>query len=104
MALFSRNDDVLDLHHQIAALRKEVASLSRSASKKGAAAYHDASDSASDLYGELADRVAGALPVIRRRAHDIEDTIRENPARTAAAVGLVALVVTAALLMGNRRR
>ncbi|MEO3389241.1 hypothetical protein [Mesorhizobium sp. CAU 1741] len=104
MAFFSRNDDALDLHHQIAALRKEVASLSRSAGKKGASAYHGASDSASEFYGDLADRVAGALPVIRRRAHDIEDTIRENPTRTAAAVGLVALVVTAALLMGNRRR
>jgi hypothetical protein len=103
MALFSRNDDVLDLHRQIALLRKEMATLSRSAAKRGASAYRDTRDEAGDLYGEIVERVSDALPVIRKRAHDLEETIRANPQRTVAVVGLAALAVAAVALFGSRR-
>jgi hypothetical protein len=76
MALFSGPGTGHDIHRDVEALRREVAALSRIAAKR----------------------------VIRRRAHDLEETIRDNPARTAAAIGLAALAIAAAaLLLGNRR-
>lgn len=104
MALFSNHSDSFDVNDEIAALRKEVASLSRALSKRGAAAYRGASHEASDLYGDIAERVVSAMPAIRKRAHDIEDTIRDNPQRTVATIGLAALVVTAAVVFASSRR
>lgn len=104
MALFSHHHDLFDLRHEVGALRKEVAALAKTASKQGSSAYRGTRDQANDLYAELADRVSDALPVIRRRAHDLEETIRANPTRTVAVVGLVALTVAAAAILGGRRR
>ncbi|MCO5147049.1 MAG: hypothetical protein M9895_12835 [Aquamicrobium sp.] len=104
MALFSGRSNGHDLHRDIEALRREVAALSRAATKRGTAAWRGASDEASGLYDDVAERIGHALPVIRRRAHDLEETIRDNPGRAAAAVGLAALTIAAmALLLGNRR-
>lgn len=104
MALFSGRSTGSDLHRDIEALRREVAALSRAASRRGSAAWRGASDEASGLYDDVAERIGHALPVIRRRARDLEETIRDNPARTAAVVGLAALAIAAmALLFGNRR-
>lgn len=104
MALFGHSQDHLDIHDEVAALRREVSALSRAVSKRSAAAYGSASDSAADLYAEIADKVVAALPVIRRRAHDLEETIRDNPTRTMAAVGLMTLGIAAVVLLGSRRR
>ncbi len=104
MALFSGRSNGHDLHRDIEALRREVAALSRAATKRGSAAWRGASDEASGLYDDVAERIGHALPVIRRRAHDLEETIRDNPGRAAAAIGLAALTIAAmALLLGNRR-
>lgn len=104
MALFSGRSNGYDLHRDIEALRREVAALSRAATKRGSAAWRGASDEASGLYDDVAERIGHALPVIRRRAHDLEETIRDNPGRAVAAVGLAALTIAAvALLLGNRR-
>lgn len=104
MALFTGRSNGYDLHRDIEALRREVAALSRAATRRGAAAWRGAGDEASGFYDDVAERVGHALPVIRRRARDLEETIRDNPARAAAAVGLAALAVAAmALLLGNRR-
>ncbi|MBE0692618.1 MAG: hypothetical protein IH590_05870 [Aquamicrobium sp.] len=104
MALFSSRDSGYDLHRDIEALRREIAALSRTASKRGAAAWRGATDEASGLYDDVAERFNNALPVIRRRARDLEETIRDNPTRTAAVVGLAALTVAAmAFLMSHRR-
>jgi ElaB/YqjD/DUF883 family membrane-anchored ribosome-binding protein len=45
-----RDDAVRELEAQISKLRKEVAHLSKSASKRGAARYDDARESASDAW------------------------------------------------------
>lgn len=105
MALFTSRSNGYDLQRDIEALRREVAALSRSASKRGASAWRGASDEASGLYDDVAERIGHALPVIRRRAHDLEETIRDNPARAAAIVGLAALTLAAAaFVLGGSRR
>ena len=105
MALFSSRSNGHDLHRDIEALRREVAALSRSASRRGATVWRGASDEASGLYDDVAERFNNALPVIRRRAHDLEETIRDNPGRAAAVVGLAALaLVAAAVVLGGNRR
>lgn len=104
MTFFSRHDDTTDMHRQIASLQKELAALSRGASRRGQAAYRGASHEASELYDDLSERIADALPVIRRKAHDVETTIRANPGRTIAVVGLAAALVAAAVVIGSGRR
>lgn len=103
MAFFSHHDDTLDINRQIAALQKQIAALSRAASKKGAAAYHEAGSEAAHLYDDISSRVADAMPVIRKRARHLEDSVRENPGRAVAVVGLAALLITAAVMLSGRR-
>lgn len=103
MAFFSHNDHTPDFNRQIAALQKQMAALSRSASKRGTSAYHDASSEAAHLYDDLSGKVADALPVIRKRARHLEETVREHPGRAVAAVGLAALLVTAAVMICGKR-
>lgn len=104
MALFSNGNGGFDLEREIGALRREVATLGRRVSKRGAKAYHSAGDELTDLYEDIADRFSAALPVIGRRARAIEHTIRDHPTRTVAVVGLAALAVAAAVLLTSRRR
>lgn len=104
MALFSSRDSSYDLHRDIEALRREIAALSRSASKRGTAAWRGASDEAAGLYDDVTERFNNALPVIRRRARDLEETIRDNPARSAAVIGLAALTVAAFAFLASHRR
>jgi len=104
MALFSNGNDGFDLEREMAALRREVAALGRSASKRGAKAYQHAGSELTDIYDDVAERLAAALPVLGKRARSLEHTIRDNPTRTVAVVGLAALAVTAAVLFSGRRR
>lgn len=104
MALFSSRSNGHDLHRDIETLRREVAALSRAATKRGAAAWRGASDEASGFYDDVAERFGNAMPVIRRSARDLEDTIRDNPGRAAAAVGLAALALAAAAFVLSSRR
>ena len=53
---------------------------------------------------DVAERFGNAMPVIRRSARDLEDTIRDNPGRAAAAVGLAALALAAAAFVLSSRR
>jgi len=105
MALFSSRSSNHDIHRDIEALRRDIAALSRSASKRGAKAWRGAADEASGLYEDVSERFSHALPLMRQRAHDLEETIRDNPGRTIAVAGLAALAFVAAVcLIGNNRR
>lgn len=91
-------DDLVDsLESQVEALRKEVSGLRKVLAKRGAAAYADASETAENVYEDLAQRWAEALPHVRKRAKAVEQTARDNPGATAA-VGLVVVGLLAALL------
>jgi ElaB/YqjD/DUF883 family membrane-anchored ribosome-binding protein len=93
-----RGDIEDDLEEQVARLTKEISSLKKALSKRGAIAYEDTRESASDLYGELWDRFSEALPFMRKRARAAEQVARDNPA-TAAVVGLVVVGLLVTLLV-----
>lgn len=92
-----RDDAVRELEAQISKLRKEVAQLSKSASKRGAAQYDDAREGAADAwsafvkalsgtggraYGngrnEAADAYAAFVKAISKHGSRAYDTTREN--------------------------
>ena len=105
MALFSNHNNGHDLQRDIEALRRDIAALSRSASKRGANAWRGAANEASGFYDDVTQRVSQALPVVRQRTHDLEDTIRDNPGRSIALAGFAALTLAATLfLLGNNSR
>lgn len=105
MALFSSRSNSHDINRDIEALRRDVAALTSTLSRQGANAWRGAADEASGLYEDVAGRIGEMLPVMRRRAHDLEETIRDNPGRTAAVAGLAALAVVAAIcVFGSSRR
>lgn len=90
-----RDDLQDDVQDQIARLSREVASLRKTMTKRGGAAYEDARDAAGDLYDDLWDRVHDAMPDIRRGARRARETARDNPVVTAAVtVGVIGLLVT----------
>jgi uncharacterized protein YukE len=92
-----RDDVVESLEAQLATLRKEVSGLRKTWSRRSARAYDSASETASEVYEDLAERWADALPQIRKGARVAERSARDNPAVTAAVgiavVGLLALLV-----------
>ncbi len=98
---FSRLRGDGDLEDQVARLSKELSSLKKSLSKRGASAYEDTRDTASDLYDELRERFSEALPYMRKRAHAAERVAKDHPA-TAAAVGLIVVGLLVTLLARRR--
>ncbi|MDN5927620.1 MAG: hypothetical protein L0I29_11145 [Hyphomicrobiales bacterium] len=93
-----REDLQDDMQDQIARLSREVASLRKTASSQGRAAYADARDGAGNLYDDLWEHVHDAMPDIRRGARRARDTARDNPVVTAAVaagvIGLLAVLLT----------
>ncbi|WP_336055301.1 hypothetical protein [Nitratireductor sp. CH_MIT9313-5] len=90
-----------DLHDQIASLSSEVADLRRQMSRKSARAYHDTRNMGAEFGEMLREYVSAALPEIRRNAHRLERTARDNPAASAgvAAAGLVAIGLAATFFL-----
>lgn len=84
-----RGDVEDDLEAQVARLSKEIASLRKAFARRGASVYDDARDTAADAYGDMRERIIDALPLVRRHARNAEQVARDNPAVTAAVVGLV---------------
>lgn len=83
-----------DLEDQVSRLQKEVASLRKALARRGAHAYSDSRDTASDLYDDLAGRVADALPRIRRQSRVVRQTATDHPLTTAlVGVALVGLII-----------
>ena len=84
-----------EIENQIAALRDEVASLTKSLSKSGASAYGTLEDRASDLYGYVQDRSPEVVRELRKQARYIESSARENPVASIALAAVALLVVGA---------
>lgn len=94
MPFFTHRNGGFDIRDEIEDLRRQIAALGRSPSSK----------EVGGLYDELGERVASAMPVIRRRARELEGTIREHPAQAVAVVGLAAFLVAAICVLGSSRR
>lgn len=89
-----RDDIDDDLEAQIVKLRKDVSSLRKSLSRRGAAADEDTRDSASDLYEDLMSRLNDALPDLAKRSRAVKRAARDNPvATTVLGVVVVGLLV-----------
>ena len=103
MSFFSSQRDEFDLYDEVAALRKEVASLGRSLSLQGARTARHTRDGASEIYREIVEAVTAALPAMRAPAQRVQRAVRNHPDRAIAVAGLAALAVAAAVIWGGRR-
>lgn len=99
MAL-TREEIQSDVEQQVAQLTKQVASLTKAMSRRGAGALADTRESASDLYEEFSDRFSDALPVIRKQARIARKTVNDNP----VAVAVVGVALAGLLLSLLARR
>lgn len=83
-----------DLESQVAKLSREVSSLKKTLSKRGAAAYEDTRDSASDIYEDVVARLSDAMPDIARQSRAVRQAARDNPvAATVVGVAVVGLLI-----------
>jgi hypothetical protein len=103
MSIFSNQRDGYDLHDEVAALRKEIASLGRGLSKRSGRVTRQAQDGASEIYGDIAEALAAALPAMRAPALRMQKAVKDHPDRVVAVAGLAALAVAAAFIWGSRR-
>ena len=103
MELFSNNGD-RGMSDEIEALRRQVAALARSVAASGKDLRRSARHERDEIYDTLAGWLASALPVARLGARRFERTIKDDPARTIAVSGLVALGVVAAIVFSTRKR
>lgn len=76
------------LEKEVEALKKELAEITKALSLSASEAKDRAEDAVDDLRGR-ASKVARS---VRKEAHDIVDTARENPKTTAAVGGSAGLV------------
>lgn len=101
MALFSRSRRST-LETRIDDLHDEIASLTRALSRRGESALREGRREATDLYGEMAQAISSALPVIGRRSKVLERQVRDNPATAAAAAGVLVVGIAALIWLGRR--
>lgn len=89
------------LQDQLASLASEVASLKKSLRKQGRSAYRDALVAGEDATEWLREQAAHALPEIRRGAHHLQRTARDNPTATVgiAAAGFFVIGMALAFMM-----
>jgi ElaB/YqjD/DUF883 family membrane-anchored ribosome-binding protein len=82
-----------DLEAQIAKLSREVASLKKTLSKRGAAVYDETSERAADLYEDILSRISDTMPEIRKQSRAVRKAAHDNPVATAvvgvAVIGLL---------------
>lgn len=104
MALFDNRNHGFDLERDLAALRRDVTTLTDRLSRRGSAVYRGAGDDLGRLYDEISAGLSATLPALRRRARGVEETIRDNPGRAVAVAGLAVLTVAAVALIAGRRR
>jgi hypothetical protein len=100
MALLSDLTE-FDIQKRIRALTRETEQLRREASKRGGEVVESASGAAQELYGAIAERLAGSLPLLRGGARRVERKVHDHPA-VVAAVGLALIGLTVTLLLRRR--
>ncbi|MGU3576930.1 hypothetical protein ACLBWZ_15535 [Brucellaceae bacterium C25G] len=81
------------LEAQVAEMRKEIATLSKSLSKKGSSLASTAEDTASEFYDAVREHGAHAAERVSQQARIVKDTAKENPIATLAVVAGISLLV-----------
>jgi len=76
-----------DMEEQVERLQREVKTLRKALAKRGASAYDETREVASDLYEEIAARISDAAPQIARQSRVVGKAAADNPIATAV-VGL----------------
>jgi ElaB/YqjD/DUF883 family membrane-anchored ribosome-binding protein len=83
-----------DLESQVAKLSREVSSLKKTLSKRGAEAYEDTRDSASDMYEDIVARLSDSMPDIAKQSRAVRKAARDNPvASTVVGIAVVGLLL-----------
>ena len=83
-----------DLESQVAKLSREVSSLKKTLSKRGAEAYEDTRDSASDMYEDIVARLSDSIPDIAKQSRAVRKAARDNPvAATVVGIAVVGLLL-----------
>lgn len=91
----TRDEIKSDLEDQVAHLTRQVASLTKAMSKRGASALADGRESAAELYEEFHDRFAEAMPAVRRQARVARKAAHDHPVAIAlVGVALLGLFVS----------
>ena len=90
------------MREQLAVVQRALASLGRSVSRSGTEAVHDTRDNALELYEEAYDRIAAAMPGLKKQARGATRLMRKHPTATVATVGLIVAGLTVALLVSRR--
>lgn len=91
----TRDEIKTELEDQVAHLSRQVASLTKAMSKRSANALADGRDSAAELYEEFHDRLAEAMPAIRRQARVARNAAHDHPVVIAlVGVALLGLFVS----------
>jgi ElaB/YqjD/DUF883 family membrane-anchored ribosome-binding protein len=99
-----------EFEKQIADLKKEVGSLTKSLAARGSDAYEGARDAAGDAYERVKGQAAGPLRQARQQAQAVSEVIRENPGTaatvlsSAGVVGFMLGLAVGILAAGNQRR
>lgn len=89
-----RDDVADDLENQVSVLRREVSSLKKTLSKRGASALDDTRDNAAELYDDVMARVHEAMPHIARQSRAVKQAARDNPiAATVVGIAVVGLLI-----------
>ncbi|MGB3390144.1 MAG: hypothetical protein WBA88_19415 [Pseudaminobacter sp.] len=83
-----------DLETQVSRLSREVSSLKKALAKRGAAAYEDTRDSASDIYEDVMERLSDTMPDLAKQSRAVRQAARDNPvAATVIGIAVVGLLV-----------
>lgn len=96
-----RDELIEELEDQVASLKREVSSLRRAASRRGANVYDDVTDFASELYNQLWKSGKGTGQSFNRQVGIAGDKMREYPVATTV-VGLAVIGLLASMLISRR--
>lgn len=95
-------DDIQDeIQRQIDSLKYDIAVLRRDMKRRGGRAFRHNRSAGEEIVDFLRDYIEHGLPDMRRSARRIRRSARDHPfaSTTAAALGLLAVGVAAALLL-----
>ncbi len=99
-----------EFEKQIAELKKEIGTISKSLAERGADTYERTREAASDALDKAKGQARGSLQQARAQAQLVTDAVKENPGTaatvlsSAGVLGFVLGLVVGGALAGSSRR